>query len=74
MPDGSGLLGRLLLVIGVVIAIAGLLLMAGRSLPFGRLPGDISGSRGGVSFYIPLGTSLVLSVVLTVVLNLFLRR
>ncbi|TMD98305.1 MAG: DUF2905 family protein [Chloroflexi bacterium] len=74
MPDDTGLLGRILLVVGGLIALAGLLLVAGRRLPLGRLPGDLSGSRGGVSFYIPLGTSLVLSLVLTVVLNLLLRR
>ena len=74
MPDDTGLLGRILLVVGGLIALAGLLLVAGRRLPLGRLPGDFSGSRGGVGFYIPLGTSLVLSLVLTVVLNLLLRR
>ena len=74
MPDDTGLLGRILLVMGGLIALAGLLLVAGRRLPLGRLPGDLSGSRGGVSFYIPLGTSLILSLVLTVVLNLLLRR
>jgi Protein of unknown function (DUF2905) len=74
MPDDTGLLGRVLLVIGGLIALTGLLLMAGRRLPFGRLPGDISGSRGGVTFFLPLGTSIVLSIVLTVVLTLFLRR
>jgi hypothetical protein len=74
MPDDTGLLGRILLVVGGLIALTGLLLMAGRRLPFGRLPGDISGSKGGVTFFLPLGTSLVLSIVLTVVLTLLLRR
>jgi hypothetical protein len=74
MPEDTGLLGRILLVVGGLIALAGLLLMAGRRLPLGRLPGDISGSKGGVSFFIPLGTSLVLSIVLTVVLTVLLRR
>jgi hypothetical protein len=46
----------------------------GVRLPFGRLPGDISiqGERGGI--FIPLGTMLVVSLVLTVLVNLFLRR
>ena len=67
-------LGRLLVVIGVVVVIVGVLAMLGVRLPFGRLPGDISiqGERGGIS--IPLGTMVVLSVVLTVLVNLFLRR
>jgi len=67
-------LGRLLVVIGVVLVIVGTLAMAGIRLPFGRLPGDvaIAGDRGGL--FIPLGTMLVVSVVLTVLFNLFLRR
>ena len=67
-------LGRLLVVIGVVVVIVGVLAMLGVRLPFGRLPGDISiqGERGGI--FIPLGTMLVVSLVLTVLVNLFLRR
>jgi hypothetical protein len=74
MEIDSSLLGRILLVVGVLVAVAGLVLALGGRLPFGRLPGDFSGSRGSVSFAIPLGTSLVLSVVLTVVINLLIRR
>ena len=70
----SGSVGRILLVIGVLIAVAGLVLVLGGKLPFGRLPGDFSGSRGGFSWSVPLVTSLVLSVVLTIVLNIVLRR
>lgn len=70
----TGLVGRLLLVLGVGVAVVGVLMMLGVRLPFGRLPGDFSGSHGSVSWAIPLGTSLLLSVVLTVVLNLLLRR
>ena len=67
-------LGRLLVVIGVVVVIVGVLAMLGVRLPFGRLPGDISiqGERGGI--FIPLGTMLVVSLVLTLLVNLFLRR
>jgi Protein of unknown function (DUF2905) len=70
----SGFIGRLLLVVGIGVAVVGVLLMLGVRLPFGKLPGDLSGSNGSVSWAIPLGTSLLLSVVLTVVLNLLLRR
>jgi hypothetical protein len=71
--DLSGL-GRVLLILAVVIAVMGvLLILAGRGvLP--RLPGDISIERGNTQFYFPLGTSILVSVVLTVLLNLFLRR
>ena len=70
----SGTIGRILLVIGVLVAVAGLVLVLGGKLPFGRLPGDLSGSRGGFSWSVPLVTSLVLSVVLTIVLNIVIRR
>jgi hypothetical protein len=71
--DG-GTIGRILLVLGLMIAAAGLVLALGGKLPFGRLPGDLSGSRGGFSWYFPLVSSLVLSVVLTIVLNIVIRR
>jgi hypothetical protein len=67
-------LGRFLLVIGILLVVVGGLAMAGIRLPFGRLPGDIAitGDRGGV--FIPLGTMLLVSIVLTLLFNLFLRR
>jgi hypothetical protein len=66
--------GRVLLVIGFILVIVGGLAALGVRLPFGRLPGDIAieGERGGL--YIPIVTMLLVSVVLTVLLNLFLRR
>lgn len=67
-------IGRLLLVIGLVLVVVGGLAALGVRLPFGRLPGDISiqGERGGI--FIPLGTMIVVSLVLTLLVNLFLRR
>ena len=67
-------LGRILLNIGVVLIVVGGLAALGVRLPFGRLPGDIAieGERGG--FYFPIVTMIVVSVVLTLVLNIFLRR
>ena len=67
-------LGRILVVIGVVLVVVGGLAMLGVRLPFGRLPGDIAieGERGG--FYFPIVTMLVISVVLTIIVNLFIRR
>ena len=70
--DGSTL-GRVLLVLGILVAVCGLVLALGGSLPFGRLPGDFSGSSGRVSWWVPLGTSIVISVVLTIALNIALR-
>ena len=67
-------LGRVLLVVGIVLVIVGGLAVLGVRLPFGRLPGDIAieGERGG--FYFPIVTMIVISVILTVLLNLFVRR
>ena len=67
-------IGRLLLVVGLVVAGIGLLAVLGFRLPFGNLPGDIrvEGERGGL--FVPLGTMILVSIVLTIVLNLVLRR
>jgi Protein of unknown function (DUF2905) len=63
--------GRLLVVIGLLIAGVGLLMTMG--VPFGRLPGDVVVRRGSFSFYFPIVTCVVLSVLFTIVLSL-LRR
>jgi len=66
-------LGRLLLIAGGAIVLLGLvLLLVGRVPFFGRLPGDISIQRGNTTFFFPIVTCLVLSVVLTAVVNLLL--
>ena len=64
-------MGRLLIVVGVVIALAGLLITWG--VPIGRLPGDITVRRGNFSFYFPLATSILASIVLTLLMWLFRR-
>jgi hypothetical protein len=71
--DMTGL-GRMFLILAVVIGVIGLLLIAaGRGL-IPRLPGDITIERRNFRFYFPLGTSILLSVVLTLLLNVFFRR
>jgi hypothetical protein len=68
-------LGKLLIVLGVVIALAGVvLLMVGRVPWLGRLPGDIHIERGNWSFHFPIATSLLLSVLLTLIFYLIGRR
>ncbi len=66
--------GRILLILGVLLVVIGGLAMLGVRLPFGRLPGDIAieGERGGI--YVPIVTMIIVSIVLTVLFNLFLRR
>jgi len=63
--------GRSLVLIGLTIAGVGLIMTLG--VPFGRLPGDIVVRRGGFSFYFPLATSIVLSILLTLLFALFRR-
>lgn len=67
-------IGRFILVIGIVMVVVGGLAVLGIKLPFGRLPGDIAieGERGGI--YIPIATMIVISIVLTILANLFFRR
>jgi hypothetical protein len=68
-------LGRLLVIFGLVIVAAGVLVMlVGRVPGIGRLPGDVHVQRGNWTFYFPLGTSILLSLVLTLVLWLIGRR
>lgn len=70
MPE----IGRLLVIMGILIAVVGVAFMIGGRIPFlGRLPGDISFSRGNAHVYFPLATSIVLSLLLTLLLNLFFR-
>jgi uncharacterized protein HemY len=63
--------GKLLVLVGLLIAGVGLLIMLG--LPIGRLPGDIAIRRDNFSFYFPITTSIVLSIILTLLLTLFRR-
>jgi uncharacterized protein HemY len=64
-------MGTLLIVVGLLIALAGLAIQLG--LPLGRLPGDIVIQRGPSTIYIPIVTCVVISVVLSIV-SLLLRR
>jgi Protein of unknown function (DUF2905) len=74
MPDLSSL-GRTLLLLGAGVAVIGGVLWAlGRSgVPLGRLPGDFRFDVGGVSCFVPLATSILLSLGLTLLLNLVVR-
>jgi DUF2905 family protein len=67
-------IGRIILVIGIVLVVIGGLAVLGVRLPFGRLPGDIAIEGENGAIYIPLGSMIVISVVLTLVLNFFIRR
>jgi hypothetical protein len=77
-PDAIRIFGRMILFLGIVLAAAGLFLMLGPRLPgfIGRLPGDVSFGRGNVRVYLPLGTCVLLSLILTIIYSLisWLRR
>ena len=66
-------LGRLLIVLGGVMLLAGIALMAAGRLGLGRLPGDLVYKRGNFTFYFPFMTSIVISVVLSLLLWVFRR-
>jgi Protein of unknown function (DUF2905) len=69
--DGLEGLGRLLLLGGVILGVLGLVLIFAPNLPLiGRLPGDIRIETDTVRIYLPFGTMLVVSLILTIVLNL----
>lgn len=64
-------MGKTLVLIGLAIAGLGLLIMVG--VPLGRLPGDFAVRRGNFSFYFPLATSIILSIILTLIFAFFRR-
>jgi hypothetical protein len=68
MPD----VGRILILVGLGIAALGVLIVVG--LPFFRLPGDVVIKGEHLVLIIPIATSIVLSIGLTIALNLFMRR
>jgi hypothetical protein len=65
-------MGRSLIILGLLIAGFGLLMTLG--LPIGRLPGDFTIRRGNFTFYFPLATSIIASIVLTLIMMFFGRR
>jgi hypothetical protein len=67
-------LGKILVIAGISLAVVGVLLWSGLGKSWlGRLPGDIHVERGNWGFYFPIVTCLVISIILTVLLNIFRR-
>ena len=66
--------GRFLIIAGAVIVVVGLFFMLADKIPIGRLPGDLHFGSGRFKIYIPIATSILLSVVITIILNFFSRR
>jgi hypothetical protein len=69
-------IGRFLMIGGIILfVVGGLIFLASKfGIPFGRLPGDIRIERDGFSFYFPLGSSILISIVLTIILNVITRQ
>lgn len=73
--EGFSSLGKMLIIIGVVIVLIGAVLMLGPKIPWlGRLPGDFSYKGKNFTFYFPLGTSILISIVLTLILWLISKK
>jgi hypothetical protein len=67
-------IGKILLIVGGIIVILGLILVFGQHIPFlGKLPGDIFIKKDGFSFYFPIVTLLILSILITIIANVILH-
>ncbi|OGL40225.1 MAG: hypothetical protein A2043_08170 [Candidatus Schekmanbacteria bacterium GWA2_38_9] len=67
--------GKMLIFIGVLLVIIGLLITFLPKIPFlGKLPGDIRIERKNFTFYFPLATSIIISIILTIIFSLFGRK
>lgn len=67
------MLGKNLIIMGIVLIVAGIIFTLGSRLGIGRLPGDIFIKKGNMTFYFPIVTSIVISIILTLLFNI-LRR
>ena len=67
-------IGKLFIILGIVLIVIGLLFMLGDKIPYiGRLPGDIIIKRERFSFYFPITTSIIISIILTLLFSIFKR-
>jgi hypothetical protein len=66
--------GKILLGVAIVLAVVGAILFGLAKLGVDRFPGDVLVRRGNFTFYVPIGLMIVVSIVLTILLNLFFRR
>lgn len=70
-----GNLGKIIIFFGLVLIIFGLIMLVSPKIPFlEKLPGDIFIKKDGFSFYFPLATSILISIILTIIINLFFRK
>ncbi|HXX53258.1 MAG TPA: DUF2905 domain-containing protein [Thermodesulfovibrionales bacterium] len=75
MSEGIQQVGKFLIIAGIAIAaVGGLLLLSGKIPWFGKLPGDIVFQKKNFTFYFPLATSILLSIIITLIFWLIGRR
>ncbi len=68
-------LGKTLIIFGSILLLAGLFLVFGSKIPFiGKLPGDIYVEKKNLSFYFPITTSILISIILSIIFHLWSRR
>ena len=67
-------MGKILIIIGILIVLIGILLLFKIPIPFGSLPGDISFKSGNASFYFPIVSCIIISIILSLLFYLFSRR
>lgn len=68
-------IGKFLLLTGVILSAVGIIILAGMKLPFiGRLPGDIHFMKNNFSIHIPIVSCVIISLIITVLFNIFMRR
>ena len=67
-------IGKLLLILGIILSIMGLIFIFGSKVPgLGRLPGDIFIKKGTITFFFPIVTCILISIIVTLILSLFRR-
>jgi len=65
-------MGKMLIILGVVLVVIGLAFTYGPKIPWlGKLPGDISIKKDNFSFYFPITTSIIISIILTILFSIF---
>ncbi|SKC70192.1 DUF2905 domain-containing protein [Maledivibacter halophilus] len=69
-----GSIGKVIISLGITLVIIGMIITYGSKLGLGRLPGDIFIKKGNVTFYFPILTCVIISIILTLIGNLFFRR
>ena len=75
MADGIQYIGKFLIILGmIIITVGGLFLLSGKISWLGKLPGDIIVQKKNFTFYFPLATSIILSILVTVIFWLFGKR